>query len=639
MIIKKPKIWRKVLIIFVVSALGIAIFIFGGLVVYAKIYEGKIYPGVSVGKYQLGGMTKKDAQNFVESINDRLAKEGINFLLKRDNENDVEFSVSTLITDGETFEIVRLDSENLADAAYSAGRGENYWNDFIEPIRLRFFSPLRLNAEVEIDKTQFAGILKIYLAPFETYANNANIVVTSTEPLEYFIEPEKSGYFFSYERIIEQAKKSLAELSLSFIDITREVFIPSVTAKDLEPVSENLDGILSYGDLSLNFIDPITRARKDWILTTEIYTKWLENIKNERKEIIFGLNEEKTLAYLESLKSEIETQERDAKFMMEEGKAKEFQASRIGVKMNKEQTYADLDKAFQERNFRPAQATKTVSVVFDTIEPKIKLADINDLGITDIIGSGTSTFRDSHTNRIKNIANAVKRLNGVLIKPGENFSTTKYAGPFTLENGFLPEEVIKGKEIKKEVGGGMCQIGTTLFRMAMNSAMPIVERRNHSLVVNYYADPINGNPGTDATVYEPLVDFKFLNDTGNYLLLQTDIDYKKQMLTFTLWGKPDGRAGWYSRPLVSRWISAGEPQDIIVDNLKPGEKKCQNAFRGAVASFTYTRVTPTGEKIEKVFDSYYRPLPKTCFIGKEETPVCEEGKECVIEEEDKLSQE
>ena len=68
----------------------------------------------------------------------------------------------------------------------------------------------------------------------------------------------------------------------------------------------------------------------------------------------------------------------------------------------------------------------------------------------------------------------------------------------------------------------MCQIGTTLFRMSMNSGMPIVQRVNHSLVVSYYADPVNGNPGTDATVYVPYVDFKFNNDTGNYLLLQTE---------------------------------------------------------------------------------------------------------------------
>jgi len=72
----------------------------------------------------------------------------------------------------------------------------------------------------------------------------------------------------------------------------------------------------------------------------------------------------------------------------------------------------------------------------------------------------------------------------------------------------------------------MCQIGTTLFRMAMNSGMDITARSNHSLVVSYYADPVNHNPGTDAALYEPILDLKFKNDTGHYLLLQTSIDYK-----------------------------------------------------------------------------------------------------------------
>ncbi|MEK7625201.1 MAG: VanW family protein, partial [Patescibacteria group bacterium] len=144
------------------------------------------------------------------------------------------------------------------------------------------------------------------------------------------------------------------------------------------------------------------------------------------------------------------------------------------------------------------------------------------------------------------------------------------------------------------------------------------ERHNHSLVVQYYADPVNGNPGTDATLYEPTLDLKFLNDTGHYLLLLTNIDYKKQMLTFSLWGTKDGRIGWYSHPLVSKWIPAPTAVEYVPVASKTAETKnsevakCQSAFRGAMASFTYSRVTPTGEHIDRVFNSYYRPLPKIC---------------------------
>jgi vancomycin resistance protein YoaR len=269
-----------------------------------------------------------------------------------------------------------------------------------------------------------------------------------------------------------------------------------------------------------------------------------------------------------------------------------------------------------------------VNVSVEVVQPSVKMADANHLGISDVLGVGVSTFLDSHTNRIKNIANAAKRLNGTLIKPGEIFSTNKYAGPYTRENGFLEEEVIVGNRIQKEVGGGMCQIGTTMFRAAMNSGMPIKERQNHSLVVGYYADPVNGNPGTDATVYDPVVDFKFANDTGNYMLLETNISYEKQQLTFTLWGKSDGRKGSYTHPLVSQWYSAGDPIETKTTALKPGEKKCQNAFVGAKAGFTYIRFTSTTQKIEQIFESYYRPLPKLCTVGVDKNEFCQgEGKD------------
>jgi len=388
--------------------------------------------------------------------------------------------------------------------------------------------------------------------------------------------------------------------------------------------------LFSYGDINLNYIDSQTQARKDWKIPSHVYSSWLE-VQKEGDSFVFGLSAEAVGIYLEGLKKEVERPAEDAKFIMENGKAKEFQSSRSGVALDVDKTYQELNRAFIERNYHPAVVSKTISLSTNIIESEIKLSEINDLGITDIIGSGTSTFYGSHTNRIKNITHAVKLLNGIIIKPEEEFSTLKSAGPFTEKNGYLPELVIKGTEIKKEVGGGMCQIGTTLFRMAMNAGMDITERRNHSLVVSYYLDPVNRNPGTDATVYDPILDLKFLNDTGNYLLLQTEVDYKKQLLTFTLWGSPDGREGWYSHPLVKRWIPAGKKQEIEVDNLKPGVKECQESYVGASASFIYTRITPAGEEIKRVFDSYYRPLPEICRIGKALDSTCPVGKSCPIE--------
>ena len=109
----------------------------------------------------------------------------------------------------------------------------------------------------------------------------------------------------------------------------------------------------------------------------------------------------------------------------------------------------------------------------------------------------------------------------------------------------------------------------------MNSGMKITNRRNHSLVVFHYNDPVNGNPGTDATVYDPAPDFKFLNDSNNYVLIQTYMDKVKKDLIFTLWGAKDGRQASYSHPIVSKWYSSGEPKDIETDKLEPGKKNAK----------------------------------------------------------------
>ena len=181
----------------------------------------------------------------------------------------------------------------------------------------------------------------------------------------------------------------------------------------------------------------------------------------------------------------------------------------------------------------------------------------------------------------------------------------------------MPELVIKGDALEPEIGGGLCQIGTTLFRMAMNSGLSIASRRNHSLVVRYYSDPRNGNPGTDATIYDPAPDFRFKNDTNQHVLIQTAIATSSGDLFFTLWGTNDGRTASYTAPIVSKWIPVPEKKIIETAKLKPGETKCQKAFPGADASFTYTRLFADGKLDEQVFESHYRPLPEICLLGVE----------------------
>ena len=610
--------WWKNLLIGSGVFLTLAISFFIVAQVYGAVYKGKILPGVYVGRHYLGGMTEAEAREFIENFNNRLAKESLDFNFNKDGASQ-QFKFSVVSADDSSVEMIKLNSESSAVKLMSVGRSGGFWKNLWQPLYFRLISPRSEAAEVIIED-RFLANLENYMSAFSDRPHNANIKITGLVPLKYAIEPEHAGIVFDYDKLKNDILSNLASLLPAAIELHKKDFQPEVLAAELEPLTQKLPDILNYGNLGLNYVDPQTKVRRDWSIGPTVYADWLE-VRREQDNPVLALNKEKVAAYLEELRPFIDMPTQDAKFVMENDRVKEFQASQSGLSLDIDKTFEELDAIFRERNYSPAEPIKTLTVSVNIVKPNVEMSDANNLGIMEVLGVGYSTFKDSHTNRIKNIANAVKRLNGILVKPGEEFSANKFAGPYTTENGFLPEMVIKGNKIIPEVGGGMCQIGTTLFRMAMNAGMPITERRNHSLVVGYYADPVNGNPGTDATLYEPNVDFKFLNDTGGYLLIQTEIDYKNQRLIFTLWGKSDGRKGSYTHPEVSKWIPAGEPQEIITADLKPGERKCQAAFRGAVASFTYTRFTSSSEKIEQVFDSYYRPLPKICTVGATSTPL------------------
>ena len=159
----------------------------------------------------------------------------------------------------------------------------------------------------------------------------------------------------------------------------------------------------------------------------------------------------------------------------------------------------------------------------------------------------------------------------------------------------------------------------------MNSGLPITQRVNHGLWVHYYDDPVNGNPGTDATIFDPNPDIRFLNDTGHYILIDAYMNMNTGDLEIAFWGTSDGRKGYFTHPVLHDVYPYGEQRNIETTDLAPGVVECQIPHKGASTSFTYTRELANGERIDRVFKSYYRPVPRICATGvSEET---EEGEE------------
>jgi len=291
---------------------------------------------------------------------------------------------------------------------------------------------------------------------------------------------------------------------------------------------------------------------------TAIYFRFASRIQDRYHTKIstrLSINEEALKSYLESVKNETRVNPENAKFAFSEGKVSAFAISKNGYEINTEKSLMAVSEVLKKDPF-----TKDINLEINILKPEVSSSDVEQYGIKELIGEGVSNFRGSPKNRIHNIGVGAARFNGVLIKPGEEFSFIKNLGPVDESTGYLPELVIKTDKTIPEYGGGMCQVSTTTFRAAMNSGLKITARTNHAYPVQYY------NPqGLDATVYIPSPDLKFINDTPAYILIQTRIEGTQ--LFFDFYGTSDGRETKIVGPFVTSRGAAGAMKAIVTQEV------------------------------------------------------------------------
>ena len=253
-------------------------------------------------------------------------------------------------------------------------------------------------------------------------------------------------------------------------------------------------------------------------------------------------NTEEIRRYVTALAAKTDVEPADATFKMENGQVTAFSAEQSGKKLDTEKSFAQLLDLFSHKSIL-AQAEE-ISLPFSILNPDITTGEANNLGISKLIGEGKSNFKGSTASRIHNIKTAMARFNGILIKPGEEFSFVQTLGDVDGEHGYLPELVIKKDKTEPEFGGGVCQVSTTMFRAAIYSGLKITARRNHAYPVSYY------NPqGMDSTIYVPKPDLKFVNNTPGTILVQPKIVGTE--LTFSFYGTDDGRKVEIDGPYIT----------------------------------------------------------------------------------------
>jgi len=244
--------------------------------------------------------------------------------------------------------------------------------------------------------------------------------------------------------------------------------------------------------------------------------------------------------------------------------------------------------------------------------PKRTTAQATALGITGTVGA-YETFFGGEANRIHNVQLVSHLVDHKLIAPGSTFSFNNTTGERSAAKGFLEAPVIINGELQTGLGGGVCQVSTTVFNAAFVAGLPITARTNHALYISHY--PL----GRDATVNYPDVDLKFVNDTGHWLLLRTWVT--SDSLTVALYGTPQHRrVESVAQPL--RVVSPPPVKRTKDPTLPVGQTIVDDPGVPAQATSVERKVyAPSGKLLsDQHWSSYYRAEPKLVRVGAKKPP-------------------
>jgi vancomycin resistance protein YoaR len=250
---------------------------------------------------------------------------------------------------------------------------------------------------------------------------------------------------------------------------------------------------------------------------------------------------------------------------------------------------------------------RVARLVVTTAPATLSTARAEAMNIQAVVSSYTTIY-GGIPNRIHNVQLVAHLVDDKLIAPGATFSFNQTTGDRNAAKGFLEAPVIVNGEVTTGLGGGVCQVSTTVFNAAFEAGLKITDRTNHSLYISHYPQ------GRDATVDYPDVDLKFVNDTGHWLLLRTFVG--SSSLTVNLYGTPTGRrVTSTTAPLVSH--GAPPVKKTIDPSLKPGETVVDyDGVPAMSTSVTRDVYEPNGKLLyHDTWYSSYRADPKLVRIG------------------------
>lgn len=552
-------------------------------------YSRVIHPGIRLGGVAVGGQPKKIALVRIRSRAAQYLKKPIVFRRNRD---------SISIFPGELG--VSIDFGRSVGDAY----GYEKKPGFIKSIPVRIVLLFRgedIPLRVALDRDILAKGIKRINGWIDHPPKDATVIKREGDLV---VEPSGSGVSIDRSFLIDKIKEEAGSLTVAPIDVTTRVWKPHISDEEAAKAAENAKSdcssplAIKYGRRGMKFEED-----QLWEFLT------FEKVTNSRGQILLAPSLERMdiIKRLVDFLSDFNEGAVDARFAVD--------GSDVSIVPGKDGRVVDLSASYSRliEKFRSSKSDRTAFAKMRIDKPKVTSRDLASMHVETRLSSYTTNFDSSKTPRVNNIARVAEQLDGTLIAPGEVFSFNEITGPRTKEKGYKEAPVIVRGVLKPGVGGGVCQVGTTVFNAAFFAGLPFIERHPHYFYISHYP------PGRDAAVYYGGYDLKFRNNTIAYLLVKAFSS--NSTITVSIYGRGPKRNVEYR---TSEYYDFVRPSTRTVKDVTMfvGTKKEEQSAE-AGRSIRVKRSVSLGEKLlfKDTFFSKYSPKDSIIKVGVKPKPL------------------
>ncbi len=594
----------------VLAGLAILFLLALGLVVlYEWSYRDRVIMGVSVLGQPMGGLSREEAKKFLQN------KFGQpDAILKRTGGQGI------VLRDGERswrawpWELgLRTDFGPVADSALLLGHRGSLLGNMVEQVRC-LAGGCDIGMDAQFDTNTAQAYLR-WLAPqVERPPRDATVRI---QGIKVATTAAQNGRSLDGMAMLEHMRDRVLGTETGEIELM---------FRETPPLVADVDAIKSQAEALLGAPVLLTFNGRSWALDqgtlaamVSIRTKQETDGKLSQS---VSLDHRQLVAYLNKIASEINQPARDARFHFDPdtktltpivtSQYGQLLDPETAAKQVEQQLFATASKTPGSSSPREALNARTIALPVNVVKPTIAMEDAAKFGIKELASQGVSNFKGSTPGRVQNVRTAAMQFDGIVVPPGSTFSFNQYLGDVVEAEGYEDAYVIFQDRTILGPGGGVCQVSTTVFRAAFWGGYPIVERWAHAYRVGYYEPPV----GLDATVFAPSVDFKFKNDTDNYILIDPEVDVKKTTLTFNFWGTKPNRTVEMQDPIQENVIPHGPAEYTNDPTLKKGVTKQVDTAHDGMDVTIWRTIKVNGQVVKKdKFFSRYEPWIARYLVG------------------------